>query len=231
MSTTSLSPSIHELTIARHMKGDDPILQSLHDGVKLARELAAKASTVTDAVMANPMRTEAMRHREARNAAFSLIERATTALDQALKAATDEIKIIRVRISGPPPAKDERTETKQRELRERLSMLPEERRRTIINEAIKNDDDLLVGAVLHMPDWVSGLGATDLAMYRHNWATRRYPADLDRLDRIEKAVIDAKRVGELTISFVDRLTDAKLIKEAEQNEKAANDALREAKQA
>lgn len=226
----TLSPSVHEATIKRHMTADaDAAMQALHDAVKLAREMASKAAQMTEAVLRNELDTEPQRHRKARAASFELIERATKALDAAVRDAQQEIAAIKTRAKGPPPAKDVLMETRQRELRERLAMLPDERRKAIIADAIKSGDDLLVGAVLNAPPWLSALGENEMTLVRHNWATRRFAADLDRAERLQKALIDAERAGSLSISFVDSLTNAQLIEQAESTEKKAAEALAAAK--
>ena len=222
----TLSPSVHESVIKRHMTGDDdPVLGSLFDAVKLAREMSGKAAKTTASVLQNKLETEAARHRKARAAGFALLENATAALDAAVKSAEKETAAIKARTAGPPVTRDLVTETRQRELRERLSLLPEERRKAIIAQAVSADDDLLVAAVLAAPGWLSGLTDTDLAMVRHNWASRRYAPDLERLERLGKAIIDAQRAGQQAMGFVDSLTDAELISAAEASEKEANDAL------
>ena len=45
---STLSPSVHEMTIRRHFlkDTDDPVLLGLHDAVKLSRESATKAASV-----------------------------------------------------------------------------------------------------------------------------------------------------------------------------------------
>lgn len=226
----TLSPSVHEATIKRHMSGDeDAAMQALHDAVKLAREMASKAAQTTEIVLRNKLDTEPQRHRKARAASFELIERATKALDDAVKSAQREIATIKARTKGPPPARDLLTETRQRELRERLSALPDDKRRTIIADAIKSDNDLLVGAVLNAPPWLSAMGESEMTLVRHNWATKHFAADLDRAERLQKALVDAERAGTLSISFVDSLTNAQLIEQAESTEKKAAEALAAAK--
>ena len=227
---TLISPSIHESAITRHMKDDtDNVLNALHDGVKLAREMCTKAASTTEAVMANRLETEAQRHRKAREAGFALLERATKSLDAAMTAAQSEIKTINERVSGPPQSKDVIVEQRQRELRERLAQLPKERQTAILFEAVANGDDNLVAAVLHVPNWMLALSKPELDLVRLRWAQRKYPQDLDRLERIEKAVTDAQRAGQLSIAFVDSLTDAAMIAEAEKGAKKSADALAAAK--
>ncbi|THD46588.1 MAG: hypothetical protein E8A46_26390 [Bradyrhizobium sp.] len=90
----TLSPSIHEATIARHMLKDDDsdqVLNSLHAAVKMTREMCEKATQTTEAVLANRLETEAARHKKAREASFGLLERGTKLLDGAIKAGHAEI--------------------------------------------------------------------------------------------------------------------------------------------
>jgi hypothetical protein len=223
----SLSPTVHEATVKRHMieDTDDSVLQSLFDAVKQTRELATKAAATTDVVLKNTMRTEAARHKDARAANFTLLQRATQSLDDAVKAAQAEIALMRTKVKGPAPAKDIVAETKQREMRERLSILPEDRRKAIIANAIKSGDDTLVAAVLNSDAWLSGLSDSELALHRNSWASKHFAGDLDRLERLNKAVEDANRAGSVAISFVDGLTDADLVANAEQMERQASAAL------
>jgi replicative superfamily II helicase len=223
----NLSPTVHEATIARHIvkDADDPTLQSLHDAVKQTRELATKAAATTDIVLKNEMRTMAARHKDARAASFELLKRATQSIDQAVKTAQGEIAAIRAKTKGPPASKDAISESREREIRERLYMLPPERRDHIISSAIKNDEQLLLSAVLNSDAWLSGLTDNELAMHRHSWASKNHAPDLDRLERLSKAVDDANRAGSVALAFVDGLTDADLVSKAEQMEKQATAAL------
>lgn len=219
-----LSPSVHEQMIARHFvrDQDDPVLIALRDAVALARQACEKATSVTAVVLRNEMKTPAVRHKEARTATFDLLQRATTALDEATRHAETEIKALRDRVKGPPPPRDLIAEARQRELRERLASLPAERRREVLADA----DEMVVGALLAVPCWVVNMTEADQSLVRHGWATRHHGADLDRLSRLEAAVEDdVRRAGSLSISFIDGLTDAELVARAEKLEKDARDAI------
>jgi hypothetical protein len=208
---------------------DDPALQNLHDAVKQTRELATKAAQTVDIVLKNTMQTEARRHKDGRAASFELLKRATQSIDAAVQSAQAEIAAIRAKTKGPPASKDIVSETKQREIRERLSILPTERREQIIQAAIKNDEHTLLAAVLNSDAWLSGLTDNELALHRNAWASKHHAADLDRLERLSKAVEDANRAGSVAISFVDGLTNADLVAKAEAMEAKANAALAAAK--
>jgi hypothetical protein len=191
--------------------------------------MCSKASATTDAVLDNELETIPARHRKAREASFALVEQATKALDSSTKAAENEIKLLQDKTRGPPPTKDVMTEARQRELRERLASLPKDRQRAILDEAIGHGDDHLIGAVLAVSPWLVGMTQIEQDMLRSSWARKRYPADLDRIDRITKAIGDARRAGVQSIHFVDTLTSAEIVAEAEKSEKRSVEALRAVK--
>ena len=117
------------------------------------------------------------------------------------------------------------TQMRQRELRERLLALPAEQRKTVMLDAIKNNDDVLVGVVLGVSAWEIGMSDADLALLRQSWAVKNYASELSRMDRIAKAVEDAQRAGTVALEFVSQLTDAEMIEAAAASEKTANAAL------
>jgi hypothetical protein len=96
-----LSPTLNEAIMKGHMADDDDaILKSLHDAVRLAREMAHKTSEMTSIVLANGLKTQAARHKDARAAGFALLERSTQDLDEALKGAKAEITAIQTKIQA-----------------------------------------------------------------------------------------------------------------------------------
>ena len=228
--TATLSPSVHEATIARHFKKDedDPALLALHAALKAGREAALKAAKIVNTVTANDLLTPASRHKKARDASFKLLEPQFKAYDEAVKATETAIAEIEARTAGPSAPKDLIGEARGRELRERLLMLPNEQRQRIISDAVQHDDDMLLSAVLGVPAWLLGMTTAEQEMIRHSWRAKHFAPELDRLQRLNKAVEDARRAGPLLLGFVDQLTDAKLIAAADATEAAANAALAEA---
>ncbi len=224
---TTISPSIHEACIRKYTLpgSDDPVLTGLIAAVQTTREHCEKARDITAKILSNPMATPPANHRKARDVGYELQQRALLELDNATKAALAEIAALRKRTAGPPGATDLVTETKQRELRERLSLLSEAKRREIIANAIRDDDDLLVGAVLGASAWLSGLLDSDRLMVQHTWQQKHHAGDVDRAARLEKAVADARRAGTLTIGFIAGLTNLEMIEEAAALEAKAKEAL------
>ena len=79
--------------------------------------------------------------------------------------------------------------------------------------------------MLSSPAWLTGLTDSDLSLTRHNWVKRHHAGDLDRLQRLQKAVVDSQRAGELDVHFVDMLTDPALVAKADASARKAADAL------
>ena len=71
------------------------------------------------------------------------------------------------------------------------------------------------------PGCLSGVSDAELAIHHNNWTTKHFAADVDRMNRLSKAVEDANRAGSVAVSFVDGLTDAELVTKAEVVEKQA----------
>ena len=147
---SKLSPSIHEGVISQYIRGQaDSAVTTLHDAVKATRQACSKATDVTEKVLRNEMKS-CGRHREARDAGFSLLEVATRQLDEATKAAEREMAAIKTKIKGPPAPKDAVGELRAQFMLTRLAGKKPEERRAILAKAVAEDQDQLVAAVLSM---------------------------------------------------------------------------------
>jgi len=68
---------------------------------------------------------------------------------------------------------------------------------------------------------------TELDVISHVWRKKHFATEVDRAERLRKAVADTRRVWPLLLSFGDSLTDAKRAAAAESEKKVAA-ALRDA---
>jgi hypothetical protein len=143
-----------------------------------------------------------------------------------MSGAKAEVEKLQKLTRGPAAPKDVISELRERELRERLEMLPKDRRQPLLDEAVAHGDDRLISAMLSVPSFVAGMSRSEQDMLRHHWVSKRYPTELKRIELIEKAITDAERAGSLTISFINSLTDPEIIEAAQKSEKAAADALK-----
>ena len=118
----------------------------------------------------------------------------------------------------PRPQSDIIAESREAELRSALGKLDHRGRAQRISEAIRAEDDLLIGAVLRGRAIVTGIEPAELEGYRAAWQRVRFPAEVDRISRLKSALNDLDRAGRLFRSFVDGIADKSAVLKAEQLE-------------
>ena len=96
----------------------------------------------------------------------------------------------------------------------------------MLSTALAEDDDALIGAVIDQPAPISGITKARQQLLHGAWRTKRHGPDLDRIDRIQKAMNDLDRAGELTIKYASSLSDLKLVERAAASEAAVAAALK-----
>jgi hypothetical protein len=92
-----------------------------------------------------------------------------------------------------------------------------------------NDD--VIEAALSGPAILSGMADRDeLETYRQLWRRARHPVEVDRAERLSKALDDTVRGGSLLIGFLASLTDPTVVARAEASEvKAAQASIDDSK--
>lgn len=96
---------------------------------------------------------EPVRHRQARDRGFGLIEPAFKVVDEASKEAQAEIAATTAMLKGPQRSKEPLVRAELAEVRTRLSAMQPETRNKIIDEAIASGDDArkAIGKALPTP--------------------------------------------------------------------------------
>ncbi len=226
-------PSLNEALIDRHFAIDpqsrspiaDPVLAELRDVMQAGRVAADKATRVSAALLRDEMQTLPARHRRAQAEAWRTVEGSLKRFDMALAVARREIEDVERRTFGPPKSNAAGDVIMAGEVRARLAAMPEADRRAALEAALAEGDDAVVGAALHGPSMLSGLSAPEHASLRDRWRRARHGPELERIDRLRKALDDTTRGGSLLLSYVATLTDRALIEKAEASEAAAREAL------
>jgi hypothetical protein len=90
-----------------------------------------------------------------------------------------------------------------------------------ITEAIDNDDSDILSACFVGPVFLTGLGNAERAAMKDRWRRKKFPAEVDRQQRLKAALTDLDRMQAGLLTFVDKMTDAVEIKRAEDAERAA----------
>ncbi|RWN59726.1 hypothetical protein [Mesorhizobium sp.] len=148
-------------------------------------------------------------------------------MDAALAAAKQEVQRLEALTRAPPRPTDAAGAMLASEIRARLASLKDGQRRAALSAALADGDDAVLGAVLNGPPMLSGLGSSEeMEMLRERWRRERHGADVDRIERIGRAVEDTNRAGTLVISFTSRLSSSEVVEKAEASQRAVVEAIR-----
>lgn len=227
----NVPPSINEAMIVRHFARDpttretiqDPVLGSLHDAMRASRLAAEKAKRIAAAVMVNEMATIPARHREVKDKSWRAVEPGLRQLDAARAAAVKEIERLEALTSAPPRPTNAVDVMLASEVRTRFASMTDKQRAAAL--AAAPADDAVVAAVLNGPAMLSGISAQEMEMLRHRWREQRHGPDVDRMQRLGRAVEDIDRAGQLVIRFYSGLSSSEIVEKAEATERAVQEAL------
>jgi hypothetical protein len=188
------------------------------DAVAAARSTAEKMRDMRSKVMANPMATALSNQRTVQDTAGKLLPSATLQLDAALVAGRRVV--AEAAALAPEAPRDAKDVLLAGEIRQKLaSMSPAERGRMIEN------DDRVASAAFNAPPMLSGLGEAEQEALRDRWRRKRYPAQVARAERLQRAMPDVEQAGEVLLSCFGSLTDSRALAEATERERAAQDAI------
>lgn len=224
--------SIHEEMIARHYARDpqtneivgDQTIDIMHDAMQAARLSTERAKRIAVAVMANEMATLPARRREVKDKGWRAVEPGPRQLDAARAAAVKEIGRVTALTSAPPRPASPADVMLASEVRARFASMPAKQRAAALAGAVA--DDTVVAAVLNGPAMLSGISAEEMEMLRHRWRAARHGPDVDRMQRLGRAVEDIDRAGQLAIRFYTGLSSHEIVERAEASERAVQEALR-----
>ncbi|MES0194303.1 hypothetical protein [Mesorhizobium sp. C264A] len=224
--------SIHEEMITRHYARDpetrevvgDPTIGIMQDAMQAARIATEKAKRIATAVMANEMVTVPARHREVKDKGWRAVEPGLRQLDAARAAAVKEIDRLAALTSAPPRPTSAVDVMLASEVRARFASMGDKQRAAALAAAVA--DDTVVAAVLNGPAMLSGITAEAMEMLRHRWRSERHGPDVDRMQRLGRAVEDIDRAGQLVVRFYSGLSSSEVVERAEASERAVQEALR-----
>jgi hypothetical protein len=109
-------------------------------------------------------------------------------------------------------------------------MKPGDRLKAIMG-AVRDGDDTFASACLNGPAQLSGMSANEIAHIRRSWGSVRYPADVARIETLEKARTHLDRAAALTLKFSLEVGDGQLVAKAKASAERAAQAIAEASRA
>lgn len=227
------SPSINEALIDRYHPKDpqtretiyDPIVSRMSVAVGSARLAAERAGKVANAIFANEFQTVAARHRQVKEKTHRMTQPVLAEMDAALASCKREIDMLEEKTSAPSRPQDASGYFLASEVRQRLAGMTDEEREKAIAQALADGDEPALGAILIGSPMLSGITKARHEMLRSAWQKQKYGPEIERLDRLRKALEDTQRAGTLTLSYTLSLCSADIIARAEASERAVQEAM------
>lgn len=219
--------ALHEATIEHYRRKDaapDAELEALGAAMAQARQDIERFAVLAEAISTDRTHTVESNALRLRQAAVRAGERAAVCLDGARVRAEKAVEQIRTATYAPPAPKDDAAARLEVEIRQRLAAMPHQDRGKVIAAAIKDDDDLMVGAILRAPPMLCGMSQVEHNYRRALWRQRRYPNEVDREQRLEKAVAALDRGGAAMLAFIKTMTASPEAEAAETGVKAVAEA-------
>jgi hypothetical protein len=203
--------SIHEALIDKHRARDqirDPMIDSLHAAMVAARRHAERIADLPVSVMADKVYSQATNAEKLRKSVLALSEQAEKSLDEAAAKAGAELERVKAKIAVPPaPTQDSLEAGLEAECRAHLRSVTEKDRRAVLADAIQRDDMAVIGAVLRGPAMLSGMSNVERELRRIEWQRKTYPSELDRIQRLAKAIGAVERASRLVVAFAHEVAD------------------------
>jgi hypothetical protein len=210
-----MSPAIDERAIQHFAQRDpktgaavsDDALDPLVDAMKHAREEAARLVQVEQASMADASLPRAAALLQVANAALKSGQRVAAKLDAARGKAKAELAALDKRTGCPPPPRDAVALGLEQEIRARLAAMPESERKDAIDQAFTERNEAVIGAVLRGPAMLVGMSPARHNVVRARYQTEFHGVDMQRRERIAKALDAVERGGTAFMGIVRAAAD------------------------
>jgi hypothetical protein len=130
------------------------------------------------------------------------------------KAATKALAVracVELEIAAPPEAEPDSHEAGlEAEVRAHLRTLNDKDRAAVFADPVKRDDMVTVAAVLRpgVPVMLTGMHDAEREARRREWQRSRYPVELDRVERVGKAIEAAERAATAVRNFAERVVES-----------------------
>jgi hypothetical protein len=215
---------IDESFIARHFVPDvqDDVLQALHDAVLACREACERSLDYKRAMEKDEKYSSAFKTKQVHETSWKHLIAASRKIDASRALAEAAIKKLDDETGAPPAPRDAHKIAMAGEIRMALIRMSHGDRAAAIERAINTGIDEIVSAIVSAPSLLTGLTDDEREMHRHAWRAKHYPQELDRLNRIRKAVRDSEIIAGLTRKYIDGLTGAPTVETSMASEKATD---------
>ncbi len=230
---TTIPLSLDERTVERYIARDpntkalvqDAEMQAMAGALRTARDHAERIANLATTLGNDPTRTKEAAALTLKQNAIAIAEKATLAIDTARARALAAIERIETETKAPPPPRDAHAVMLDTEIRQSLARMSDDDRAKAVARAFDENDDTVIGAVLRGPAMLSGMPQSIHGMTRHRWRAAKFPNEVDRVERLRKAVEAVDRGGNSLIKYVDDIANSPAVKMTEAAARHAEQAL------
>lgn len=223
---TKIPPELHHLMWEDFPEDfiQDNTVQMLRNTHSTA-EASWKATYVGhNKVMADPLNTREANIRRSHAHAQKRLKEVERGFTAAIRAAEEQIAALDVAMNRVPKMPPDGVALR---IADRLAALPDEKRISRINEAMKNGETDTLGAALFFSDpWLSGLSPERREIFRIQYREKTYPDLVQRKAAIEKALDITMKGYNGYHRQLGKMYDTKALEHAEKLAEAAELALR-----
>jgi len=205
----SLAPEIVSNFRVRHPQTHEPVqdelLDQLEQSLAFGQTRARELSDLVDAVRADRTSTPGAAAIKIRGAALKLGEAAAKKLDTAKGQVEKDLDAIAEGTAAPLPPRDALAAQLEAEVRARFAAMSHEESKKAWADALRAEDELIMGAILRAPAMLSGMTDAELELRRHAWRVKKFPEVVDREKRLTRALEAAERAGDSLINYVEAI--------------------------
>lgn len=218
-------PLLHEAVMDKFLsdkKGRpvvDPVIDAMKEAVRAMRLGVEDCKTATKTILANEMNTPINNIRAAANVNHKKFLRVAGLIDATNGLTKQEMQRLWESTYAP------KNSPYSGEIRAGIKAMTRDERVKTINEALKNNEDEVIAAILHGPLLLTGMQEGEREYFRTYWRAKRFPQEVEREQRLKKATEILERLANYSIAYVEHLTDTSEVNRAEETERAARAAI------
>ncbi|WP_256750311.1 hypothetical protein [Mesorhizobium sp. Mes31] len=229
----ALSPSLDPANVERYRKKDpragtvepDPELDGLAAALGAAQSAATEIEQLARTITADKTRTAQDNAVRVRTVATTIGQRGVARLDSALERTRAEVARLTASTWAPAQPRNAIEEARASELRAVLRQMDDKSRATAIGGRLAAGDEAFLSAVLNADSLLTGLSATELESVRHRWRRQKYPVEIDRITRLQKAAEASQRAGLAFVGIVTTHTESPTARLADAAAQRATEAV------
>jgi hypothetical protein len=216
-----ISPSLDGRAITIPPIGDTAIDQMSAAALHAARDAAERTLNACRAIWSNDLLNPAAKHCQAHELSYKVTAPGVAQLQRASERVQAEIAALRQKVNSPPtpPA------LMGQEIRQTLRSMTVKDRRAAVARALADGRDEIVGAILSGPAMLSGLQQLEADALKNEYAVKRHPAEVARIEKLEKDYAHLQRGGQLLLGFCVKCSDANIVQAAKRSNDAAQAAI------